>query len=50
MSIICEPLLPSLLATESAQHKAGMDNEGSGSGKMHLPARDYYLTDIVFKI
>lgn len=50
MSIVCEPLLASLLATESAQHKAGMDNKGSGSVKMHLPARDYYGTYIVFKI
>lgn len=50
MSIVCEPFLSSLLATESTQHEAGMDNKGSGIGKIHLPARDYYGMDIVFKI
>lgn len=50
MSIVCEPLLPSLLAPESTQHKAGIDNKGSGSIKMHLPAKDYYGMDFVVKI
>lgn len=45
MSVVCEPLLPSLLAAEGTHHIAGMESKGSGSIRMHLPAGVYYRKD-----